>query len=294
MARRALEVTPPAPKTLHRQSPSSGNSSALLFVIGGMLVLVILLIVILLFWKFNKPEKLRKFLKRNGSLAGNRTAECLPYYEVNIEVVIFTATKDFWSGSPQTISYFDFQTLKKATKNFHPGYTAPEYAIRGELSEKADIYSFGVLVLEIISCRKNTDLRLPSEMQYLPEYAWKLYERSSVIDLVDPKLREHGFMEKDVLLVIHVAFLCLQPLANLRPPMSKIEALLTCKVEMVGTPMRPAFLERRRKTDENLSWDAISEVFFSPLHSESPSVASTTKLRIREMRRSIIRHVSFC
>jgi serine/threonine protein kinase len=50
------------------------------------------------------------------------------------------------------------------------GYTAPEYAIRGELSEKADIYSFGVLVLEILSCRKNTDLTLPSEMQYLPEY----------------------------------------------------------------------------------------------------------------------------
>ncbi|KAG6740029.1 hypothetical protein POTOM_057663 [Populus tomentosa] len=112
------------------------------------------------------------------------------------------------------------------------GYTAPEYAIRGELSEKADIYSFGVLVLEIISCRKNTDLRLPSEMQCLPEYAWKLYERSSVIDL---------------------------PLSNLRPPMSKIVALLTCKVEMVGTPMRPAFLERRRKTDEKLSWDTKSE-----------------------------------
>lgn len=50
------------------------------------------------------------------------------------------------------------------------GYTAPEYAIRGELSEKADIYSFGVLLLEIISCRKNTDLTLPSDMQYLPEY----------------------------------------------------------------------------------------------------------------------------
>ena len=49
-------------------------------------------------------------------------------------------------------------------------FTAPEYAIKGELSEKADIYSFGVLVLEIISCRKNTDLTLPSEMQYLPEY----------------------------------------------------------------------------------------------------------------------------
>lgn len=56
------------------------------------------------------------------------------------------------------------------------GYTAPEYAIRGELSEKADIYSFGVLVLEIISCRKNTDLTLPSEMQYLPEYVSSRYK----------------------------------------------------------------------------------------------------------------------
>lgn len=53
---------------------------------------------------------------------------------------------------------------------FGRGYTAPEYAIRGELSEKADIYSFGVLLLEIICCRKNTDHTLPSDMQYLPEY----------------------------------------------------------------------------------------------------------------------------
>jgi len=53
---------------------------------------------------------------------------------------------------------------------FVRGYTAPEYAIRGELSEKADIYSFGVLLLEIICCRKNTDHTLPPDMQYLPEY----------------------------------------------------------------------------------------------------------------------------
>ncbi|KAJ4830784.1 hypothetical protein Tsubulata_031164 [Turnera subulata] len=153
------------------------------------------------------------------------------------------------------------------------GYTAPEYAIRGELSEKADIYSFGVLVLEIISCRKNTDLTLPSEMQYLPEYAWKLHERSRLTDLVDPRLREHGFVEKDVLLVIHVAFLCLQPHANLRPPMSQIVAMLTCKVETMGTPiMKPAFVDRRRKRNQKSSWDTISDVFPSPLRSDSSSL----------------------
>ncbi|XP_057752598.1 cysteine-rich receptor-like protein kinase 44 isoform X3 [Arachis stenosperma] len=129
------------------------------------------------------------------------------------------------------------------------GYTAPEYALRGELSEKADIYSFGVLLLEIICCRKNTDLTLSLEMQYLPEYAWKLYENSKIMELVDPKLKEEGFVEKDVMQAFHVAFLCLQPLANLRPPMSEIVALLTFKIDMVTTPMRPAFLDRRRKTD---------------------------------------------
>ncbi|XLT86559.1 hypothetical protein HN873_008312, partial [Arachis hypogaea] len=79
--------------------------------------------------------------------------------------------------------------------------------------------------------------------------AWKLYENSKIMELVDPKLKEEGFVEKDVMQAFHVAFLCLQPLANLRPPMSEIVALLTFKIDMVTTPMRPAFLDRRRKTD---------------------------------------------
>ncbi|KAL5699665.1 non-specific serine/threonine protein kinase [Ranunculus cassubicifolius] len=154
------------------------------------------------------------------------------------------------------------------------GYTAPEYAIRGELSEKADIYSYGVLVLEIIGCRKNTDLTLPSEMQYLPEYAWKLYERSNILELVDPKLREDGYKEKDMLQAIHVAFLCLQPYPKKRPPMSQIVAMLTCKLDLVSMPTKPACLDRLcRKPDDNRSWEAISEFFPSPVLSDiSPTL----------------------
>ncbi|KAL9681565.1 hypothetical protein QQ045_013350 [Rhodiola kirilowii] len=157
------------------------------------------------------------------------------------------------------------------------GYTAPEYAIRGELTEKADIYSFGVLVLEVISCRKNTDLALPSEMQYLPEYAWKLHERSKVIDLVDPRLDETGYKEDDILQAIHVAFLCLQPHPNLRPPMSEIVAMLTCKTQMPEIPARPVSLDRRGRKPEYLSWETISEAFPSPLRSESPGLAQLQK-----------------
>jgi len=49
------------------------------------------------------------------------------------------------------------------------GYLAPEYAIRGKLTRKADLYSFGVLLLEIVSGRNNTNTRLPVEEQYLLE-----------------------------------------------------------------------------------------------------------------------------
>lgn len=71
------------------------------------------------------------------------------------------------------------------------------------------------------------------------------------MDIVDPKLRQHGFVEKDIMQAFHVAFLCLQPHAHLRPPMSEIVALLTFKIEMVTTPMRPAFLDRRCLNDED-------------------------------------------
>ncbi|KAI4379678.1 hypothetical protein MLD38_005943 [Melastoma candidum] len=150
------------------------------------------------------------------------------------------------------------------------GYTAPEYAIRGELSEKADIYSFGVLTLEIISCRRNTDPSLPSEMQYLPGYAWKLFEKSNMIELIDPKMQEDGFSKREVLQAMHVAFLCLQPQPEHRPQMSQVVSMLTCMTNMVDKPMKPAFLDRRRQKDVSISWDSITDPFPSVLHSDSP------------------------
>ena len=52
------------------------------------------------------------------------------------------------------------------------GYLAPEYAIGGKLTRKADIYSFGVLLVEIVSGTNNTNSRLPIEEQFLLERVW--------------------------------------------------------------------------------------------------------------------------
>ncbi|KAL0722883.1 hypothetical protein Bca4012_037482 [Brassica carinata] len=55
------------------------------------------------------------------------------------------------------------------------------YAVRGQLTCKADIYSFGVLLMEIVSARSNKYTRLPTEYQYLLERAWELYERNELV-----------------------------------------------------------------------------------------------------------------
>ncbi|PAN40535.1 hypothetical protein PAHAL_7G322600 [Panicum hallii] len=153
------------------------------------------------------------------------------------------------------------------------GYTAPEYAIRGELTVKADTYSFGVLVLEIISSRKNTDLSLPNEMQYLPEHAWRLHEQSKILELVDPKVQADGFDEKEVQQVCQIALLCVQPYPNLRPAMSEVVLMLTMKSDQsIPAPMKPAFLDRKSLKDKNGTSDTAMEMRSYWLNTPSPMV----------------------
>ena len=98
-----------------------------------------------------------------------------------------------------------------------------------------------------------------------------------MIDLVDSRIQEGESVEKHVLQVIHVALFCLQPHANLRPPMSEVVAALTCRATMAGKPEKPAFLARKQTRGKIISSDIISEVFPSPLQSDSLSLSQLPK-----------------
>ncbi|OIV92490.1 hypothetical protein TanjilG_02253 [Lupinus angustifolius] len=89
------------------------------------------------------------------------------------------------------------------------GYLAPEYAIRGKLTRKADIYSFGVLLMEIISGRCNINSRLPIEEQFLLERAWDHYERKELVRLVDTSLNEE-FDPDQASKFLKISLLCTQ------------------------------------------------------------------------------------
>ena len=52
----------------------------------------------------------------------------------------------------------------------HSGYLSPEYAMRGHLTEKTDVFAFGVVALEVVSGRPNSDSSLEEEQVYLLEW----------------------------------------------------------------------------------------------------------------------------
>ncbi|KAG6500056.1 cysteine-rich receptor-like protein kinase 2 [Zingiber officinale] len=132
------------------------------------------------------------------------------------------------------------------------GYTAPEYAIQGQLSEKVDTYSFGVVVLEMISGRKNNDIKLEPLTQYLLEWAWKLYERDRLMELVDESLDPSEFSPEEVKRIVKIALLCTQSAAAERPTMSEVVVMLLSQSDATPQPTRPTFIDAASSVEGNV------------------------------------------
>ncbi|CAI9108925.1 OLC1v1008633C1 [Oldenlandia corymbosa var. corymbosa] len=138
------------------------------------------------------------------------------------------------------------------------GYLAPEYAMRGHLTEKADVFGFGVVALEIVSGRPNSETSLDEDKIHLLDWAWNLHENERDIELVDPRLTE--FDENEVKRVISVALLCTLTSPSLRPPMSRVVAMLCGDIEVTSTISKPGYL-----TD----WKFM-QMRLAPMHKTSP------------------------
>ncbi|CAO2044255.1 unnamed protein product [Urochloa humidicola] len=104
------------------------------------------------------------------------------------------------------------------------GYLAPEYAWHGQLTKKADIYSFGVLVLEIVSGTSSSRSILTDD-KILLEKTWELYEAKKLKELIDPAIGDYP--EEEVIRYIKVALFCIQAAAARRPSMPQVVTMLS-------------------------------------------------------------------
>uniref|UniRef100_A0A0D9WEF9 non-specific serine/threonine protein kinase n=1 Tax=Leersia perrieri TaxID=77586 RepID=A0A0D9WEF9_9ORYZ len=141
------------------------------------------------------------------------------------------------------------------------GYLAPEYAIRGHLTQKADVFAFGVVMLETVAGRSNTNNSLEESKIYLLEWAWDQYEKEQSFAILDPRLKE--FNKEEAFRVICVALLCTQGSPHQRPPMSKAVAMLTGEVEVPEVVTKPSYITEWQMMDENRSYVASSSSGFT-------------------------------
>ncbi|GLJ38795.1 hypothetical protein SUGI_0790860 [Cryptomeria japonica] len=126
------------------------------------------------------------------------------------------------------------------------GYTAPEYAVHGLLTQKVDVYSYGVIVLETVSGKKCSNTGIPHPMELLLQWAWNSYETNESLSIADPKLQLETLSENEqrqILRVIHIALLCTQGSPTKRPSMFNVLSMLTNDSEISGLPTPPALLD---------------------------------------------------
>ncbi|CAN6316327.1 unnamed protein product, partial [Urochloa humidicola] len=153
--------------------------------------------------------------------------------EMNPKISDFGLARLFNSEKTTTITSQIVGTL---------GYMAPEYAVLGHLSVKLDVYSFGVLILEIVTGRRNTDMfgSDGEESIILLSYVWDHWLRNTALETMDPSL-DCQAPESEVLKCIHLGLLCVQENPADRPTMLDILVMLHGDSSSFVAPSKPAF-----------------------------------------------------
>ncbi|KAF9661835.1 hypothetical protein SADUNF_Sadunf19G0110100 [Salix dunnii] len=124
------------------------------------------------------------------------------------------------------------------------GYMAPEYALDGLFSVKSDVFSFGVVVIEILSGKRNGGYFSSDEAQSLLVYAWRFWREEKALDLMDETLHE-SCNANEFLRCLNAALLCVQDDPADRPTMSNVVVMLSSETANLPVPKEPAFFIRR-------------------------------------------------
>ncbi|XP_039169869.1 cysteine-rich receptor-like protein kinase 25 [Eucalyptus grandis] len=125
------------------------------------------------------------------------------------------------------------------------GYMSHEYAMDGQFSVKFNVYSFGVLLLELISGKKNNVFYQVDGGKDLAGYVWKNWRDGKSLEVLDPAIGD-SFLRNEVLRCLHIGLLCVQEDPFDRPSMANIVLMWSSYSVTLALPQQPAFFLRSR------------------------------------------------
>ncbi|PAN14283.1 hypothetical protein PAHAL_2G397200 [Panicum hallii] len=158
------------------------------------------------------------------------------------------------------------------------GYMAPEYAMRGHYSIKSDVFSFGVLILEIITGRRNGGSYSTDESADLLSLVWEHWTTGTLMDIMDSSFSSLAPRDQMVK-CIHIGLLCVQDDPADRPVMSTVNVMLSSSTVTLQAPSRPAFCIQK----SGFNSEMYSEVHAGASHSVSRSPMSLNDVSITEL-----------
>ncbi|RZB61875.1 Cysteine-rich receptor-like protein kinase 8 [Glycine soja] len=153
------------------------------------------------------------------------------------------------------------------------GYMSPEYAMLGQFSEKSDVFSFGVMVLEIISGKKNLGLYEPHRVaDGLLSCVWRQWRDQTPLSILDASINEN-YSEIEVIKCIQIGLLCVQQNPDDRPTMVAILSYLSSHLIELPRPQEPALFLHGRKDPKAFAQESSS----------SHNINASTLFSINEM-----------
>ncbi|XP_024626675.1 G-type lectin S-receptor-like serine/threonine-protein kinase At1g11330 [Medicago truncatula] len=132
------------------------------------------------------------------------------------------------------------------------GYMSPEYAMQGLFSEKSDVFSFGVLLLEIVIGRRNSSFYDDEHNLSLLGYVWTQWSEDNILSLIDQEIYDHSH-HNYISRCIHIGLLCAQELAKDRPTMAAVISMLNSETSLLPPPSKPAFILRENMLNSKLA-----------------------------------------
>ncbi|KAA8519927.1 hypothetical protein F0562_014163 [Nyssa sinensis] len=130
------------------------------------------------------------------------------------------------------------------------GYMSPEYALDGQFSVKSDVFSFGVLLLEIISGKKNMGFFNDYPSSNLIQEVWKLWNEDRGSEIIDSSILRDSCPIHEVMRCVQVGLLCIQDKATDRPTMSSVVFMLSNEANL-PPPIQPTFSIQRSHDQNN-------------------------------------------